>query len=116
MFEEEAEEKGDEYIPLKQQNVYARFQRRGYKDGYQQGAEYGYNKKCEETFEMALSQIKHDRAVVIEENERLHAKNADLEAQIEKMKCCENCIGTCNSDDMARFCKDNKYKLWEIGN
>ena len=39
---------------------------------------------------------------------------AELEAQIEKMKCCGNCKGTCNSDDVARFCKDNEYKLWEI--
>lgn len=34
--------------------------------------------------------------------------------QIEKMKCCENCIGNCNSNDMARFCEDNNYKLWEM--
>ena len=37
-----------------------------------------------------------------------------LESQIKKMKCCGNCIGNCNSDDMIRFCKDNDYKLWEI--
>ena len=40
-------------------------------EAFQDGAEYGYNKKCDETFELALSQIKHDREVVIEENERL---------------------------------------------
>lgn len=43
---------------------------------------------------------------------KLNQKITALEAQIEKMKCCGNCIGTCNSDDMARFCKDNNYKLW----
>ena len=42
------------------------------------------------------------------------AGQKDSKAQIEKMKCCENCIETCNSDDIARFCKDNKYKLWEV--
>ena len=47
MFEKEAEEKGNEYIPLKKQNVYARLQRKGYKDGFQQGAEFGYNKANE---------------------------------------------------------------------
>lgn len=49
-------------------------------------------------------------------NEMRFYKNkvAELEAQIEKMKCCENCKGTCNSDDVARFCKDNGYKLWGI--
>lgn len=50
----------------------------------------------------------------VEATLELQKKYQELEAQIEKMKCCENCIGTCNSDDMARFCKDNKYKLWEI--
>ena len=44
-------------------------------EAFQDGAKYGYNKKCEETFEMALSQIKHDRAVVFEENERLRKAN-----------------------------------------
>lgn len=41
-------------------------------------------------------------------------KIADLEKQIEKMKCCGNCKGVCNSDDVAYFCKNNGYKLWEI--
>ena len=35
----------------------------------------------------------------------------DLEQQIEKMKCCGNCKGVCNSDDVAYFCKNNDYKL-----
>jgi hypothetical protein len=48
------------------------------------------------------------------EIEKLERKNAELESQIKKMKCCGNCIGNCNSDDMIRFCKDNDYKLWEI--
>lgn len=36
----EAEEKGNEYIPLKNQNIYARLQRKGYKDGYKDGFKY----------------------------------------------------------------------------
>ena len=42
------------------------------------------------------------------------AKLKELEAQIEKMKCCENCIWNCYSNDIARFCEDNNYKLWEM--
>ena len=38
----------------------------------------------------------------------------ELKQQIEKMKCCGNCKGVCNSDDVAYFCKNNGYKLWEI--
>lgn len=34
--------------------------------------------------------------------------------QINKMKCCGNCKGVCTSDDVAHFCKNNNYKLWEI--
>ena len=36
--------------------------------------------------------------------------------QINKMKCCGNCKGVCTSDDVAHFCKNNDYKLWEIKN
>ena len=46
--------------------------------------------------------------------EELEKENAKLKESVEKMKCCGNCIGSCNTDDMARFCKDNNYKLWEI--
>ena len=44
----------------------------------------------------------------------LEKENKQLKAQIEKMKCCENCKGVCNSDDVAYFCKNNNYKLWEV--
>ncbi len=44
----------------------------------------------------------------------LQERNRELEQQIEKMKCCGNCKGVCNSDDVAYFCKNNGYKLWEI--
>lgn len=42
-----------------------------YERGFIDGAEFGYDKKCEETFEIALSRITHERAVVLEDNERL---------------------------------------------
>jgi hypothetical protein len=48
------------------------------------------------------------------ENIELKTEIKSLNAQIEKMRCCGNCKGTCNSDDVARFCKNNEYKLWEI--
>ena len=43
-----------------------------------------------------------------------YPKIKDLEKQIKKMRCCGNCKGVCTSDDVAHFCKDNDYKLWEI--
>ena len=73
MFEKEAEEKYKEH--LADPNYYESSEEESYLHGFQEGAEYGYNKKCEETFEMALSQIKHDRATVLEENERLRKAN-----------------------------------------
>ena len=39
--EEMAEEKGNEYIPLQKQNVYARLQRKGYIDGFLEGLKAG---------------------------------------------------------------------------
>lgn len=50
----------------------------------------------------------------IEYVQKLEKENAELKQQIEKMKCCGNCKGVCNSDDVAYFCKNNGYKLWEI--
>lgn len=50
----------------------------------------------------------------IEYVQKLEKENEELKQQIEKMKCCGNCKGVCNSDDVAYFCKNNGYKLWEI--
>lgn len=52
-------------------------------EDFQKGAEFGYNKKCEETFEMALRQIKHEREVVIERNEKLFEENKYLRKALE---------------------------------
>lgn len=65
MFEKEAEEKGNEYIPLKNQNVYARLQRKGYKDGFQDGAEFGYNKANEWHYVKDEDLPKHEVNVLV---------------------------------------------------
>lgn len=40
-------------------------------------------------------------------------KTKELEAQIEKMKCCYNCSKDCDSID-RRICFENKMKDWEL--
>lgn len=96
MFEKEAEEW---VLELNEKDPYA-FPYGGeeLRQAFKEGAEYGYNKKCEETFEIALTQIKHDRAVVIEENERLHAKIAELEKELDKtLEEWKKCFLACSS-------------------
>lgn len=46
MFEKEAEKKGNEKI--KENNQLARCARKSYKEGFKDGAEFGYNKAKEE--------------------------------------------------------------------
>ena len=77
-------------------------------------------KLCDEFENMKTgleSQIAELKDHLAEEVElHLHAEDyiKSLEQQIEKMKCCGNCRGVCNSDDVACFCKNNNFKLWEI--
>ena len=48
---------------------------------------------CKSAFEAGLhADIHTDNSKVIAELEK---KNAELEAQIEKMKCCQNCLHLC---------------------
>ncbi len=83
-----------------------------FEEGMKQSIEETEREKCEL---LGIIQEKGKAiAELVEKKTTLEKRNFELEAQIEKMKCCENCIGFCNSDDVARFCKDNKYKLWEI--
>lgn len=42
---------------------------------------------------------------VIEDNDYYQEKNADLEKQIEKMKCCENCVHHYIAMDDTTSCK-----------
>lgn len=54
-----------------------------WKDGFQKGAEFGYNKAKEEMQEQGLA-LQSDMDKTIEQN-------IQLKKQIEKMKCCQNC-------------------------
>lgn len=45
------------------------------------------------------------------ELENKDAKIAELEAKIEKMKCCTNCK---HSRTVYEHCKTNKHEKWEI--
>ena len=47
------------------------------------------------------------------QNGELTDKVKELEAQIEKMKCCYNCSKDCGSID-RRICFENKMKDWEL--
>ena len=69
MFEKEAEEAGNEKIKGNYQ--FARCARKSYKDGFKDGAEFGYNKANEELEE----KIKVKKLEILE-----------LKSQIEKMK------------------------------
>ena len=51
MFEKEAEEAGNQKI--KENNQFARCVRKSYKDGFKDGAEFGYNKANEESVKIA---------------------------------------------------------------
>lgn len=49
-----------------------------------------------------------------EENlEKAFKRIAELEAQIEKMKCCQNCK---HSRTEYEHCRTNKHEKWEIKN
>ena len=54
MFEKEAEEAGNEKI--KENHQFARCARKSYKDGFKDGAEFGYN-KCDEQLTKAKKLI-----------------------------------------------------------
>ena len=55
----------------------------------------------------------------IEQNEIAHSHNiattkiAELEAMIQKMKCCQNCIDNFYGDSCGKPCDDN-YSGWRI--
>ena len=78
MFEKEAEEYADEKCGTieTEEKKFCRMD-------WQKGAEFGYNKAKEEMQEQGLA-LQSDMDKTIEQN-------IQLKAQIEKMKCCENC-------------------------
>ena len=66
----------------------------------------------ETNHELALESIARQKRIV-----ELEKENAELEAQIEKMKCCENCAKNghiCVAEEMqGKLCGKNKDK-WEL--
>lgn len=67
-----------------------------------------------------LQDTEHALAVEKENNQKLQAEIKRLTAQIEKMKCCENCkhINDSNTDyyceDCKRFANETNIEKWEL--
>ena len=78
-----------------------------YKKGWQDGAEFGYNKAKEEMQEQGLA-LQSDMDKTIEQN-------IQLKAQIEKMKCCDNCRH-CGTNYDCDYCSDHFEDMpdWEL--
>ena len=78
-----------------------------YKKGWQDGAEFGYNKAKEEMQEQGLA-LQSDMNKTIEQN-------IQLKAQIEKMKCCDNCRH-CGTNYDCDYCSDHFEDMpdWEL--
>ena len=78
-----------------------------YKKGWQDGAEFGYNKAKEEMQEQGLA-LQSDMNKTIEQN-------IQLKKQIEKMKCCDNCRH-CGTNYDCDYCSDHFEDMpdWEL--
>ena len=63
MFEEEAEEAGNEKI--KENHQFARCARKSYKDGFKDGAEFGYNRANEWHFVKDVEYPTHSNRVLV---------------------------------------------------
>ena len=106
MFEEEAEEytkQRAKVLGINDLNLaYHAMQR-----AYQYGAEFGYNKAKEEMQEQGLA-LQSDMNKTIEQN-------IQLKAQIEKMKCCDNCRH-CGTNYDCDYCSDHFEDMpdWEL--
>jgi len=103
MFEKEAEE----YFETECLHRHADTEEQLKEDvvpAFQKGAEFGYNKAKEEL-------EKDNNRLFLEGAKRV----AELEAQIEKMKCCGNCAKRghiCVAEEMqGNLCGKNKVKL-----
>ena len=79
-----------------------------YKKGWQDGAEFGYNKAKEEMQEQGLA-LQSDMNKTIEQN-------IQLKKQIEKMKCCDNCEHNFDVDGTrSNHCvKCKNFSNWEL--
>ena len=106
MFEKEAEEytkQRAKVLGINDLNLaYHAMQR-----AYQYGAEFGYNKAKEEMQEQGLA-LQSDMNKTIEQN-------IQLKAQIEKMKCCDNCRH-CGTNYDCDYCSDHFEDMpdWEL--
>ena len=106
MFEKEAEEytkQRAKVLGINDLNLaYHAMQR-----AYQYGAEFGYNKAKEEMIQNGLA-LQSDMDKTIEQN-------IQLKAQIEKMKCCDNCRH-CGTNYDCDYCSDHFEDMpdWEL--
>ena len=93
MFEEEAEDKAFEKypVPIKGDSIFLERNLK-YEEGFKDGATFGYNKAKEEMQKNGLA-LQSDMDKTIEQN-------IALKTQIEKMKCCGNCIHEINEDEI----------------
>ena len=108
MFEEEAEEAGNEKI--KENHQFARCARKSYKDGFKDGAEFGYNKAFVEA-------DKNLKAIVTDFNK---ANEWHYPLKGEYPKEGENVLCYCKCRTEIKFCcvghivagGDNKIRWW----
>ena len=109
MFEKEAEEAGNEKIKGNYQ--FARCARKSYKDGFKDGAEFGYNK----AFVEADKNLKAIVADFNRANEWLYPSKGEYPKECENVLCYCYCKGT-----EIKFCcvghtvtgGDNKIRWW----
>jgi len=101
MTEEELEKSVDEYFEIMKEKKIPftisntnKCIKQAYIDGYKQG------QKDTEVF---------GATYFIQKNEQLEKENEELEARIEKMKCCGNC-----NDYLASVCKCRKINEYRI--
>ena len=76
-------------------------------------------------FNIAVEERNEAQAQLAEasdENLQMEAQLAEARAQIEKMKCCENCAyviyqdgrSECNNDDVGDCCCANGFAMWQL--
>ena len=81
-----------------------------YNKAFVDGAKFGYNEKYSE-FEKELKWERDTKAELAEHLGKANDKVAELEAQIEQMKCCYNCK---HSRNVYEHCRTDKREKWEI--
>lgn len=64
-----------------------------------------------EVYENKIAEFKDENNKLLDVINNQDVKIADLEQQIAKMKCCENCDFNCQEKSE---CLANNYKFWEL--